>query len=380
MRSPSDELAHTSTSGAPAVSPGSASTSLTPPYRLSPSGTQPVPPRSQRHTPPSAEPPYTCAPSGESTAHIMRPAWFWLPTSVQEFVDRNAIPLEARELRRSISTSPLSRSMAFQSMSGAVRCNSAYQRLRALLLAASVPSPRRCSVGAGSERAAISGAIRSRLSSDSSEVTGSGAQAAASAWPRLRFRGSRAHRTRRTPTLSDAEVAELVEQLARRVTRYLQRKGRLPRAHAPIDADQPAEREASLFGQLCAASIQGGAALAPESSPPLARLGQRRPPRPPPLPGSLCADHGGFSLHAKVLVPAGELERLEHLCRYVTRPPIATQRLVLSPDGRVVYGLKRHWRDGTSAVCFDPLTFIERLAARILFATTPRRRCDSSLR
>ncbi|MBM3978235.1 MAG: hypothetical protein FJ299_14770 [Planctomycetes bacterium] len=90
-----------------------------------------------------------------------------------------------------------------------------------------------------------------------------------------------------------------------------------------------------------------------------------RPPRPPPLPGSLCADHGGFSLHAKVLVPAGELERLEHLCRYVTRPPIATQRLVLSPDGRVVYGLKRHWRDGTSAASFDPLTFIERLAALV---------------
>jgi hypothetical protein len=66
-----------------------------------------------------------------------------------------------------------------------------------------------------------------------------------------------------------------------------------------------------------------------------------------------------------VLVPAGELERLEHLCRYVTRPPIATERLALAPDGRVVYGLKRHWRDGTSAVSFDPLTFIERLAALV---------------
>ncbi|MFM8780592.1 MAG: transposase, partial [Gemmatimonadota bacterium] len=180
--------------------------------------------------------------------------------------------------------------------------------------------------------------------------------------------------------LTDADVAELVEQLARRITRYLERQGRLPRAHSPADADEPAEHDAALFDQLCAASVQGGAALAPESSRPIARLGQRRPPRPPPLPGSLCADRGGFSLHAKVLVPAGELERLEHLCRYVTRPPIATQRLVLAPDGRVIYGLKRHWRDGTSAVSFDPLTFIERLAARNHFATPPRRRCDSSLR
>jgi hypothetical protein len=163
--------------------------------------------------------------------------------------------------------------------------------------------------------------------------------------------------------LSDADVADLVEQLARRITRYLERQGRLTRAHSPADADEPAEHDAALFDQLCAASVQGGAALGPESSRPIERLGRRRPPRPPPLPGSLCADHNGFSMHAKVLVPAGGLERLEHLCRYVTRPPVATQRLVLSPDGRVIYCLKRHWRDGTSAVSFDPLTFIERLAA-----------------
>jgi hypothetical protein len=31
----------------------------------------------------------------------------------------------------------------------------------------------------------------------------------------------------------------------------------------------------------------------------------------------------------------------------------------------VVYRLRRHWRDGTSAVSCDPLTFIERLAAQI---------------
>jgi len=64
-------------------------------------------------------------------------------------------------------------------------------------------------------------------------------------------------------------------------------------------------------------------------------------------------------------VPAGERERLEHLCRYVARPAIATTRLALAADGRVVYGLRRHWRDGTSAVSFDPLTFIERLAALV---------------
>jgi heme-degrading monooxygenase HmoA len=38
---------------------------------------------------------------------------------------------------------------------------------------------------------------------------------------------------------------------------------------------------------------------------------------------------------------------------------------VLAPNVRVVYGLKRHWRDGASAISFDPLTFIERLAALV---------------
>ncbi len=83
------------------------------------------------------------------------------------------------------------------------------------------------------------------------------------------------------------------------------------------------------------------------------------------LLGSLYFDHEGFSLHAQVLVPQGQRERLEHLCRYVARPAIATERLSLARDGRVIYGLRRHWRDGTSAVSFDPLTFIERLAALV---------------
>ena len=38
--------------------------------------------------------------------------------------------------------------------------------------------------------------------------------------------------------------------------------------------------------------------------------------------------HGGMSLHAAVAVPARDRRRLERLCRYVARPPIA-QREVL---------------------------------------------------
>ena len=39
---------------------------------------------------------------------------------------------------------------------------------------------------------------------------------------------------------------------------------------------------------------------------------------------------------------------LERLSRYLARPPLTTERLSLAPDGRVVYALRRHWKDGTS--------------------------------
>jgi hypothetical protein len=33
------------------------------------------------------------------------------------------------------------------------------------------------------------------------------------------------------------------------------------------------------------------------------------------------------------------------------------------PDGRLVYQLKRRWRDGTKQVIYEPLEFMEKLAA-----------------
>ena len=51
--------------------------------------------------------------------------------------------------------------------------------------------------------------------------------------------------------------------------------------------------------------------------------------------------------------------------RYLTRPPIASERPSLAEDGRVVYRLRRHWKDGTRAVVFEPLDFLARLAALV---------------
>jgi hypothetical protein len=71
------------------------------------------------------------------------------------------------------------------------------------------------------------------------------------------------------------------------------------------------------------------------------------------------------SLHAGVAVPAHDRRRLERLCRYVARPPIATERLSRLPDGRLLYALKRRWRDGTTHMLFESLELIERIVALI---------------
>ena len=51
------------------------------------------------------------------------------------------------------------------------------------------------------------------------------------------------------------------------------------------------------------------------------------------------------------------------MCRYVLRPPFARKRLRRRGDGRVALELKRAWHDGTGEMVFEPVEFLERLAA-----------------
>ena len=73
----------------------------------------------------------------------------------------------------------------------------------------------------------------------------------------------------------------------------------------------------------------------------------------------------GFSLHAGVATRAHERDKLERLCRYITRPAVATKRLSLTRNGQIRYELKTPYNDGTTHVIFEPLDFISRLAALV---------------
>ncbi len=70
----------------------------------------------------------------------------------------------------------------------------------------------------------------------------------------------------------------------------------------------------------------------------------------------------GFDLHAGVAAPAGHRRRLERLCRYALRPPIAEERLRMTAYGLVALTLRHPWSDGTTHVLFEPLELLERRA------------------
>ena len=58
-------------------------------------------------------------------------------------------------------------------------------------------------------------------------------------------------------------------------------------------------------------------------------------------------------------------QRLEQLCRYITRPALANERVQCNGAGQVVLKLKTAWRDGTTHIVMSPLEFMQRLAALV---------------
>jgi hypothetical protein len=67
-----------------------------------------------------------------------------------------------------------------------------------------------------------------------------------------------------------------------------------------------------------------------------------------------------------VSIRPGQRAKRERLCRYVSRAPLAQDRLTLSASGQLRYGLKTPWRDGTTHAVLEPMDFIARLAALVL--------------
>jgi hypothetical protein len=64
-------------------------------------------------------------------------------------------------------------------------------------------------------------------------------------------------------------------------------------------------------------------------------------------------------------VPRVDRQALEQLCRYITRPALANERVQTNAAGQVVLKLKTAWRDGITHLVISPLEFMQRLAALV---------------
>ncbi len=80
---------------------------------------------------------------------------------------------------------------------------------------------------------------------------------------------------------------------------------------------------------------------------------------------TLCADINGLSLHAAVRCAADDRQAPEPLCRTITRPAPANDRVQCNAAGQVVLKRKTAWRDGTTHLVMSPLELMQRLAALV---------------
>jgi hypothetical protein len=172
------------------------------------------------------------------------------------------------------------------------------------------------------------------------------------------------HRFRPLPPPSDGEVERVARGVAGGIARLLRRRGL--EAEADPEESDPLRRDEPLLAALAAASVSGRIALGPRAGQRALRFGDHVEVDDLPAPAvRRCASVGGVSVHADVAVPARDRDRLERLCRYAARPPLAAERLSRLPDGRLLYRLRHRWRDGTTHVGFEPMELLERLAALV---------------
>ena len=156
---------------------------------------------------------------------------------------------------------------------------------------------------------------------------------------------------------SNKEVKLVAGRIARRVEKLISRRGLVPEEEQPV---QP------FLAELYGAAVAGRVLTGRRAGQQAVRVGDLEnghgsgdisTPR--------CANVQGVGLHANTSIPAHDRVRLERMCRYMCRPPIALERLILLNDGRLMYRLKKQWRDGTTKIIFEPLELMERLAALV---------------
>jgi hypothetical protein len=170
------------------------------------------------------------------------------------------------------------------------------------------------------------------------------------------------------------ELNSMIHAISHRVARFMEKRGFLERdaensylALEPDDDDAMAQLQGhSITYRIAAGPQQGRKVFTLQTLPPDDdSLGGT-----PPCGSDRVAKEAGFSLHAGVSTEAHQRDKLERLCRYVTRPAVSEKRLAITPNGNIRYQLKTPYREGTTHFIFErggppSLDFIAKLAALV---------------
>ena len=139
---------------------------------------------------------------------------------------------------------------------------------------------------------------------------------------------------------TEQELAEVAKRTALRVKKVLARHGRSLDGTSEREDAEPSGEQLSLSA-LCAAAASGQGLFGERAGKPLLRVVDPKRARSSERVG----ESQGINVHAEVVVPARDRARLERLCRYVCRPPIAQNRLEEIPGGKTVLyrTIVAHW-------------------------------------
>ena len=168
------------------------------------------------------------------------------------------------------------------------------------------------------------------------------------------------------PAPTDEALQVVLHKIITRTMKLLTRRGALVEEQGSTymaDNDGHSD-ETRVLRPLQAAACTYRIAFGPRAGRKVLTL-QGAMPREAGFKQKLCADMQGFSLHAAVRCDAEDRRSLEQLCRYITRPALANERVQVNAAGQVVLKLKTAWRDGTTHLVMSPLEFMQRLAALV---------------
>jgi len=155
---------------------------------------------------------------------------------------------------------------------------------------------------------------------------------------------------------SDADIAEVLQKISRRVIRTLRQWGYLETGidavatgYDPLRADEPE------LARTMAASVKQRIAFGERAA----------------LTGPRCASVSGFPLHANPQGPAYQRDQLERLMRYTARGAVALERLADDAQGDLVDTCTKPGSDGTTSMTLAPLALGEKLAAIVPLPPVP---------